>query len=218
MGLLYSHSPTDAGAFENHHSIPCHNVHANIDSLQSLECCDSTLTELIIDCGCGNDPNLKAVNFSSLKQVRCIEIGNHSFKYATLCKAYRMPELRRFIVGDSCFVYVKEKDDYAGLDNLLRGGGLRCGFGFDDYDGRSRYDDDCDEYGNRLPNGKLAISRCLRLKEIRIGAFSFADYYACEIKELPSLTTLAIGDADPAHRSANFWKCSLRVEGLMLMI
>lgn len=125
-----------------------------------------------------------------------------------------MHELRRFIVGDSCFVYVKEKDDYAGLDDVLGDGGF--GYGFGEFNRRRRYDDDCDEYGNRTPNGLFLVKRCSRLKELRVGAFSFSDFSRCEIDKLPSLVTLAIGDADPAHLSANFWKCSLRVAGLVL--
>ena len=66
-----------------------------------------------------------------------------------------MPELRRFVVGDSCFVYVKEKDDYAGLDDVLGDGGF--GYGFGEFNRRRRYDDDCDEYGNRTPNGLFLV-------------------------------------------------------------
>ena len=46
----------------------------------------------------------------------------------------------------------------------------------------------------RNPDRRFYLRNCERLKELKIGRYSFSDYSVCEIENLPSLEVIRIGD------------------------
>ena len=88
--------------------------------------------------------------------------------------------LRLFEVGDECFENVKEVKliDLSKLERVLIG--ENC-FTKEKYD--YRYD----------PNRHFYLKNCKRLRELKIGRYSFNDYSVCEIENLPSMRVIEMG-------------------------
>ena len=57
--------------------------------------------------------------------------------------------------------------------------------------------------------GVFRLRDCQRVKELRIGRFSFSDYSRCEIESVPSLEVIEIGDLKES--SYNFFSASLEL-------
>ena len=57
--------------------------------------------------------------------------------------------------------------------------------------------------------GVFALKDCQRVRELRIGRFSFSDYSYCDINSVPSLEVIEIGDLkEPSY---NFFPASLEL-------
>ena len=57
--------------------------------------------------------------------------------------------------------------------------------------------------------GVFRLKDCQRVRELRIGRFSFSDYSRCEIESVPSLEVIEIGDLkEPSY---NFFSASLEL-------
>ena len=65
------------------------------------------------------------------------------------------------------------------------------------------------------PNGRFYLKNCERVREVKIGRYSFADYSVCEIENVPSLEVIEIGDV--ITESDNFWFASLELKGLLVL-
>ena len=61
------------------------------------------------------------------------------------------------------------------------------------------------------PNRHFYLRNCERLKELKIGCYSFSDYSVCEIDTLPSLEVIEMGELN--EESNNFWYASLELKG-----
>ena len=85
-----------------------------------------------------------------------------------------IPSLRLFEVGDGCFKYVNEVK-LIGLDQLERV-----------VIGKKSFTMEKNDWGND-PNRHFYLKDCERLRELKIGRYSFNDYSVCEIENLPSL-------------------------------
>ena len=63
------------------------------------------------------------------------------------------------------------------------------------------------------------LKNCERLRELKIGRYSFSDYSVCEIENVPSLEVIEMGDVN--EQSLNFCDASLELksdsEGIELM-
>ena len=57
--------------------------------------------------------------------------------------------------------------------------------------------------------GVFRLKDCQRVKELRIGRFSFSNYSYCDIKSVPSLEVIEIGDLKES--SYNFYYASLQL-------
>ena len=65
------------------------------------------------------------------------------------------------------------------------------------------------------PNGRFYLKNCERLREMKMGRYSFSDYSVCEIENVPSLEVIEIGDV--ITESDNFWFASLELKGLLVL-
>ena len=111
----------------------------------------------------------------------------------------RFVNLRQLKVGDDCFENVKEVR-LIGLSQLER---VVIG-------------ENCfTKCKNSLlpsvnPNHHFYLKNCERLKELKMGCFSFSDYSVCEIENVPSLEVIEMGELN--EWSFNFCYASLELK------
>ena len=105
--------------------------------------------------------------------------------------------LRLFAVGDDCFKFVEEVKliDLSKLECVVIG---ENSFTKEKYD--YRYD----------PNRHFYLKNCERLRELKMGRYSFSDYSVCEIENVPSLEVIEMGELN--ERSYNFFYASLELK------
>ena len=60
------------------------------------------------------------------------------------------------------------------------------------------------------PNRHFYLKNCERLRELKIGRYSFSDYSVCEIEKVPSLEMIEMGELN--ERSDNFCYASLELK------
>ena len=96
-----------------------------------------------------------------------------------------IPSLRLFEVGSHCFTSVNEVK-VIGLNQLER-----VVIGRDSF---WHLSDSC-------INGHFYVKNCERLRELKIGCYSFNHYGACEIENLPSLEVIEMGQVNEYNRS-----------------
>ena len=60
------------------------------------------------------------------------------------------------------------------------------------------------------PNRHFHLKNCERLRELKIGGYSFSDYSVCEIENVPSLEVIEMGDLN--GDSVNFCYASLELK------
>ena len=112
----------------------------------------------------------------------------NAFDYSLLIK---LKELR---VGDDCFACMEEVK-LIGLSQLERVViGKKC----------FRRSGGCN------PKGHFYLKNCERLRELKIGCYSFSDYSVCEIENVPSLEVIEMGKLN--ERSSNFEYASLELK------
>ncbi len=106
--------------------------------------------------------------------------------------------LKVFEVGDYSFAFVEEVK-LIGLNRLERVViGKKC----------VTKHKDC--YHGDDPDGHFYLKNCERLRELKIGCYSFSDYSVCEIDNLPSLEVIEIGELYGI--SSNFKYASLELK------
>ena len=108
--------------------------------------------------------------------------------------------LRELIVGDQCFRKTEELK-LIGLNELERVViGKTCFV-------KSPYDAGKDGIDKRR---HFYLKNCERLKELKIGRFSFNDYSICEIENVDSLEVIEMGELN--EYSGNFYYASLELK------
>ena len=60
------------------------------------------------------------------------------------------------------------------------------------------------------PSRHFYLKNCERLRELKIGYYSFSDYSVCEIENVPSLEVIEMGELDEG--SCNFRYASLKLK------
>ena len=108
-----------------------------------------------------------------------------------------MSSLQLFEVGDECFENVKEVK-WIGLSKLERV-----------VIGDNCFTKEKNSYGND-PDRHFYLKNCERLKELKIGCYSFSDYSVCEIENVPSLEVIEMGEL--YEESYNFFYASLELK------
>ena len=92
-----------------------------------------------------------------------------------------LTKLRRLRVGNRCFENVKDVK-LIGLSKLERVEiGKQCFITYDN----------C--YDNSM-NGHFYLKNCEKVRELKIGCYSFSDYSVCEIENVPSLEVIEMGE------------------------
>ena len=104
-----------------------------------------------------------------------------------------MSHLRLLEVGDECFENVKEMK-LIGLNQLER-----VVIGMNSF---TKCKNDC----GYDPDRHFYLKNCERLRELKIGRYSFSDYSVCEIENAPSLEVIEMGELN--DESYNFYYAS----------
>ena len=111
----------------------------------------------------------------------------------------RFVNLRVFEVGDYSFSYVEEVQ-LIGLSKLER---VMIGdHSFTLSKWKGRYD----------PDRHFYLKNCERLRELKIGCYSFSDYTECEIENVPSLEVIEMGELEEG--GSNFRYSSLELKSV----
>ena len=105
--------------------------------------------------------------------------------------------LKVFEVGDYSFAFVDEVK-LIGLDRLERV-----------VIGKNCFTKKKNHWGND-PTRHFYLKNCERLRELKIGCYSFSDYSVCEIESVPSLEVIEVGELN--EKSYNFWHASLELK------
>ena len=105
--------------------------------------------------------------------------------------------LRVFEVGDDCFENVKEVKliDLSKLERVVIG--------------KNSFTKEKNLFGND-PNRHFYLKNCERVRELKIGRYSFSDYSVCEIENVDSLEVIEMGELN--ERSRNFCYASLELK------
>ena len=102
--------------------------------------------------------------------------------------------LKVFEVGDYCFAFVNEVK-LIGLNELERVViGSHC------------FRKDLKENSDR----HFYLKNCERVRELKMGCYSFSDYSVCEIENVPSLEVIEMGELN--KDSFNFYYASLELK------
>ena len=107
------------------------------------------------------------------------------------------PQLKSIEIGNECFKYVKEVK-LIGLDQLERV-----------VIGMNSFTKEKNSAGNDASR-HFYLKDCERLRELKIGRYSFSDYSVCEIENVPSLEVIEMGDLN--EWSSNFYCASLELK------
>ena len=105
--------------------------------------------------------------------------------------------LKGIVIGDECFENVNEVK-LIGMNRLER-----VVIGVNSFTKKKN------SYGND-PNRRFYLKNCERLRELKMGRFSFSDYSVCEIENVPSLEVIEMGELNEV--SANFCHASLELK------
>ena len=105
--------------------------------------------------------------------------------------------LKSIEIGDECFENVNEVK-LIGMNGLERV-----------VIGKNSFTKKKDSWGND-PNRRFYLKNCERLRELKMGRYSFSYYSVCEIENLPSLEVIEMGELN--ERSYNFSYASLELK------
>ncbi len=105
--------------------------------------------------------------------------------------------LRLLEVGDKCFENVKEVK-LIGLSKLERM-----------VIGKKSFTKKKNSDGND-PNRRFCLKNCERLRELKIGRYSFNDYCMCEIENLPSMRVIEMGKLNEWRRVFKYASLELK--------
>ena len=109
-----------------------------------------------------------------------------------------LPQLQSIVIGNDCFKKVTELKlvGLSRLESVVVGDNsfVRSG------------------YGSRA-SGVFQLKDCPKLKELKMGRYSFSDYSVCEIEDTPALETIQIGDLGE-EGCENFQDASLQLKGM----
>ena len=106
--------------------------------------------------------------------------------------------LKSIEIGDECFENVKEVT-LIGLNELERV-----------VIGKNSFTKKKNAWPEYNPNRHFYLKNCERLRELKMGCYSFSDYSVCEIENVPSLEVIEMGGMN--YQSCNFYYASLELK------
>ena len=130
----------------------------------------------------------------NLDQIEVISNWASLFIISFFGTHFSIPNLKVFEVGDFSFSFV-DKVKLIGLNQLERVEIGKHSFR------RGTRDD---------PSRHFYLKNCERVRELKIGRFSFSDYSVCEIENVPSLEVIEMGDL--SEESHDFYYVSLELK------
>ena len=105
--------------------------------------------------------------------------------------------LKSIDIGDECFENVKEVK-LIGMNRMKRV-----------VIGKNSFTKKKNSWGND-PNRHFYLKNCERVRELKMGCYSFSDYSVCEIENVPSLEVIEMGELNV--ESYSFWDASLELK------
>ena len=114
--------------------------------------------------------------------------------------------LKRLRVGDHSFAHVKEVKliGLNALESVVIG---KNSF--------TRHKNSC----GKDPNRHFQLKNCERVRELKIGCYSFNDYSVCEIENVPSLEMIEMGELNKVsinfHYASLEWKSDSHIRRMM---
>ena len=131
---------------------------------------------------------LKSLNLNEYRYLKSIEIGDDCFENVELFNIDGLNELKSLKIGMNSFTHLKSGDKW-----------------------------DIKKVNNR--NRSFHILNCIELESIEIGHHSFSDYGGgFELKNLPKLSTIKIGEIGYLDNSYNFYYSSFEINGIIDMM
>ena len=108
-----------------------------------------------------------------------------------------MPELKSIEMGNECFKNVSELKliGMKGLERVLIG--------------QNSFTKHKNGYGGDLKR-PFCLKDCERVRELKLGRYSFSDYAVCEIENVPSLEVIEMGELN--EDSSSFFYASLELK------
>ena len=129
---------------------------------------------------------LNELNLNEYRYLKSIELGNDCFSNVDVFNIDGLNELKSLKIGNNSFTHLKSNDKWN--------------------NGKANN-----------TNRSFSILNCDKLESIEIGLFSFSDYGGLfELKNLPKLSTIKIGDID--YWSRNIYYSSFVIKGIIDMI
>ena len=121
----------------------------------------------------------------------------------TVLDLTRFKRLKKIVIGDECFMYVKEVK-MIGLSELES---VEIGMNsFTKYKGTSSITSD--------PNRHFYLKNCPKLKSLKMDQYSFSDYEVIEIENVDALEVIQIGSWNAY--SFNFRYASLELKSILI--
>ncbi len=113
----------------------------------------------------------------------------------------RFPMLKRLVIGDHCLSYVKtvKAVGMSELESVVVG--------------ENSCTKDKNSYSYESSN-HFYLRNCPKLKELKIGRYSFSDYTMCIVSGVPSLEVIEMGDLN--ENSYNFVYASLELKSILI--
>ena len=144
-----------------------------------------------------DDKSAYGLYVKNCELLRELKIGNHSFEEYSVCEIENVGSLELIEVGSECFKNVSELK-LIGMKMLERV-----------LIGMNSFTKHKNGYGGD-PNRHFHLKNCERVRELKIGCFSFSDYSVCAIENVPSLEVIEMGDVN--KESNNFNRASLELK------
>ena len=113
----------------------------------------------------------------------------------------RFSKLESLVIGDNCFSYVTEVK-MVGLKALES---VEIGM--------NSFTQHKNDYGNDS-NRHFYLKNCPKLKSLKMGCHSFADYTVCEIENVDALEAIEMGELN--EESYNFAYASLELKSILI--
>ena len=119
----------------------------------------------------------------------------------TVLDLSKYPKLKSVTIGDESFMYVNEVI-ITGLNELES---VEIGM--------SSFNQHKNDYGYD-PNGHFYVKNCPKLRELKMGRYSFSDYSVFEIENVDVLEVIEMGELNEV--SSNFYWASLELKSILI--
>ena len=150
-------SVINAGELANHPNLILHTPTANVLNVNDLNALSSTVTEIIVENRCCRDPSFTVLDLTRFTNVRRIVIGDEAFMYVKEVKLIGLSKLESVEIGVNSFTQHKNS-------------------------------------WSNDPNRHFYLKNCPKLKSLKMGRYSFSDYSVIEIENVDALEVIEMGD------------------------